>query len=461
MDVTVSAEPEGAMNARLSALALPAPSPRFRPPEPAGQPPPDDPDRPIDEAGAEAFIAEGAVHPGADPQLGVELEWLVVDDIDPRARVKPAITQTALERAGALPCHAALTWEPGGALELSSRPADGLGAAIAEMTAEMADVRAALAPAGLRLIGAGLDPVRPPRRLLQAPRYAAMETYLDRRGDAGRWMMTGTASVQVCVHSGRDIAGPLGFRGRWRLAHDLGPILVAAFASSPVARGRPTGWHSTRQAVWASLDPGRTRPPTGDDPREAWARYALDAAVLCIRHESGPWTVPVGLTFREWIRTGRPRPPTAGDLAYHLTTLFPPVRPRGYLELRMIDAQPGDQWIVPLAVATALLCDERAADRASEACEPLSRIPRAWQEAARHGLSTPALARAAAACFDAALEALPRLGVPGTVLDRVGRFADSYVLRGRSPADDVLAALTVANGRSEDPAAALWTALEG
>ncbi|KOG85757.1 glutamate--cysteine ligase, partial [Streptomyces varsoviensis] len=77
--------------------------------------------------------------------------------------------------------------------------------------------------------------------------------------------------------------------------------------------------------------------------------------------------------FRAWARGGWPRPPTADDLAYHLTTLFPPVRPRGHLELRMIDAQPGDDgWLVPLAVTAALFDDPVAAETAYRAVKPLA-----------------------------------------------------------------------------------------
>src|SRR5207244_3455822 len=95
---------------------------------------------------------------------------------------------------------------------------------------------------------------------------------------------------------------------------------------------------------------GRTRAPALDasdgDPRDAWAAYALDAELMCVREPgSQDWTVPAGVTFRDWLRdggSGTLRAPTAEDLDYHLSTLFPPVRPRGHMELRMIDAQPGD-----------------------------------------------------------------------------------------------------------------------
>ncbi len=166
-----------------------------------------------------------------------------------------------------------------------------------------------------------------------------------------------------------------GYRWRWRLAHHIGPVLVAAFANSPLRQGRPSGWRSTRQQVWAHLDPGRTLPPPDDgDPRDAYATYALDAELMLIRRDGGPsWAAPRGLTFRGWLRgeLGSERPPTIDDLTYHLSTLFPPVRPRGHLELRMIDAQCGDGWIVPAAVAWALLEDPRAADTAMAAAEPL------------------------------------------------------------------------------------------
>jgi glutamate--cysteine ligase len=168
---------------------------------------------------------------------------------------------------------------------------------------------------------------------------------------------------------------------------------------------------------------------------------------MCIRQDSGPWDVPEGLTFREWIRSGSPRPPTREDLDYHISTLFPPVRPRGHLELRMIDAQPGDDgWIVPLAVTTALFDDPEAAETAYRAVKPLAERTQGlpaphnplWIDAARYGLSDPELQEVALVCFAAALEALPRLGATAEVTDAVRAYFDRYVVRGRCPADDLL-----------------------
>jgi glutamate--cysteine ligase len=157
----------------------------------------------------------------------------------------------------------------------------------------------------------------------------------------------------------------------------------------------------------------------------AWAEYALDARVMLLREG---WVPDPGMTFREWLHRGGP---DVSDLAYHLTTLFPPVRPQGWLELRMIDALPEPYWGVPIAVVTALLDDPFAADLAAEAAEP---VANRWREAARDALTDPLLARAARRCFDAARDALPRLGAEALV-PLVDEYAERYVERGRCPAD--------------------------
>lgn len=405
--------------------------------------------RPVTAAEVDAQVRGVCFKTGPPRRLGVELEWLVHDPAEPRTPVSPGRLSAAFAAVRELPLRSALTFEPGGQLELSSPPADSLSACAGQAASDLALVRSALRARGLALAGHGLDPWNPPRRLLTAPRYRAMEAYFDRAGPDGRSMMCATASVQVCVDAGFEEPGPLGHGRRWRLAHLLGPVLVAAFANSPLRRGAPTGWRSTRQALWTALDPGRSRAPAeGPDPRAAWAAYALDAPVMCIRREDAPWEVPPdGLTLREWTAGGGHRPPGRDDVAYHLTTLFPPVRPHGHLELRMIDAQPGDDgWTVPLAVTAALFDDPAASEDVYRALKPLSDTAGPdpapgnplWLRAARDGLTDPGLREAAGVCFAAARAALPRLGAPGAVRDAVADFADRYVARGRCPADDLL-----------------------
>ncbi|MEU6477487.1 ergothioneine biosynthesis glutamate--cysteine ligase EgtA [Streptomyces sp. NPDC047017] len=402
----------------------------------------------VTEAGAEALVSGICFKTGPPRTLGVETEWLVHELRTPRLPVTPERLEAAYAALRAVPLGSALTVEPGGQLELSSPPAASLTECVSTVSADLDAVRAVLAGQGLCLVGAGHDPWHTPGRFLRERRYDALEQCLDRNGPAGRHMMCASASVQVCVDAGHEEPGPLGHVRRWWLAHQLGPVLVAAFASSPLVAGRPTGWRSTRQLHWAQIGPGRAGGPSLDgDPRAAWTRHVLDAPVMCVRREDGPWQVPDGLTFRDWIRSGLPRPPTREDLDYHLTTLFPPVRPRGHLELRMIDAQPGDDgWIVPLAVTAALFDDPEASETAYRAVKPLAEraLTRPaphnalWADAARSALADPELREAAVICFEAAVAALPRLGAGDEVTGAVAAHLDHYVRRGRCPADDLL-----------------------
>ncbi|MEU8714139.1 ergothioneine biosynthesis glutamate--cysteine ligase EgtA [Streptomyces sp. NPDC048663] len=399
----------------------------------------------VTEAEVEALVKGICFKTGPPRTVGVEVEWLVHELRQPQLRVTPERLEAAYAALRTVPLGSALTVEPGGQLELSSPPAASLTECIGTVSADLDAVRRVLARQGLGLVGAGHDPWHTPRRFLREPRYEAMERCLDRTGPAGRHMMCSSASVQVCLDAGHEEPGPLGHVRRWWLAHQLGPVLVAAFANSPLVDGRPTGWVSTRQLLWMEIGAGRAgAPPLAGDPRASWARHVLDAPVMCLRRDGGPWEVPDGLTFREWTRSGSP---TRADLAYHLTTLFPPVRPRGHLELRMIDAQPGDDgWIVPLAVTTALFDDPEAAETAYRTVKPLAERARPrtapnnplWIDAARTGLGDPELHEAAVACFAAALEALPRLGAAREVVAAVAAFTDRYVRRGRCPADDLL-----------------------
>jgi glutamate--cysteine ligase len=438
----------------------------------------DDAARDIREHQAAEHIHGICLKNGPPRRIGVELEWLVRDARDPALPVPAERIATAVSAFGAstaddgfrhrgpalpsssapgvLPSGATLTTEPGGQLELSSLPADSLADCVRVTADDLAALRAAAAGAGLELAGVGLDPFRAPRRILDLPRYAAMEAYFDRGGGWGRQMMCGTASVQVCLDAGDDGDGPSGYRWRWRLLHAIGPVLVAAFANSPLRGGRPTGWRSSRQQVWAHMDPGRTKPPRPNgDPRADWAEYAMDAEVMCMpANGSADWTAPPGLTLRDWVRGGgdgdveggqgaRIRPPTNADLSYHLSTLFPPVRPRGHFELRMIDAQPGDGWVVPVAVASALLDDATASEAAMGACARLwdgsdGRPDEPWLVAAKRGPADPVLGQVSRECFGAAREALTRQQAPASIVDPVDAFIERHVSKDRCPADDIL-----------------------
>ncbi|MDT3446622.1 MULTISPECIES: ergothioneine biosynthesis glutamate--cysteine ligase EgtA [unclassified Pseudofrankia] len=429
--------------------------------------------------------------------VGIETEWLVVDRAASDRSVPPESTRAALaaligrpakasrqdptaraasasgtvggDASATEPTGAALaegsriTFEPGGQLELSGPPAP-LPLAVSRLADDLADVRAALADAGLGLAGMGLDPVRPPVRWL-ADRYAAMAGYWTANGqEAGEVMMCSSASVQVNLDAGHD---SLDVARRWRLAHQLRPVLTAMFAASPARLGALTGLRSARAQVWESLDPTRTRPVgpaqvAAADVACHWAEYLLAARLMMVRDsppdgpgpgdpdETGPRgalphdanghgdarlvSVRDGSTFGDWLRGAGPigRPPMLDDLVLHATTVFPPVRPRGWLEIRYLDAQPFDLWMVPVAVTAALLDDPVAAAGAASAC---CDADEGWLTASVHGLADDTLRTAALTCMDLALDALGRLGAGSDLCAAVARFRDDYPARGRTPAD--------------------------
>ncbi|WP_346618589.1 ergothioneine biosynthesis glutamate--cysteine ligase EgtA [Blastococcus montanus] len=395
-------------------------------------------------------ITRTALRPGPVGSVGLELEALLVERAHPGRRVPWDRVTDLLAGVGPLPGGSRITLEPGGQVELSGPPADGVATAVAALRADRALLADALAADGLALALLGSDPLRPPQRLSPAHRYAAMEEHFTVAGcrDAGLSMMTGTASVQVNLE-----AGPAdGWAARVALAHRLGPVLVAVSACSPAAAGRPGGWRSCRQQIWGDLDQARCGPVlTGDDPVGEWAAYALAAPVMLVRDPTTGRSEPVRTrtSLRDWAAGITPlggRAPTADDVDYHLTTLFPPVRPRGYLEIRYLDVAPEPWWPALAAVTATLLDDPVAADRAAAASAP---VAGRWSDAACLGLADAALRTAAVGCLSAALDAVP----DGLRDDVAGLLA--LAEQGRSPGDAVLAAAGTA-----DPLAVLCAAID-
>lgn len=378
---------------------------------------------------AEGHITTICFKTGPPRLIGVELEWTVHHagvpetqlDLRTLRRALGAHTPASMSPPDPplpLPAGAMVTVEPGGQVEISSAPAGTLAALHAAVTADIDHLTGLLGAAGLVLGRHGIDPHRPPRRLLHTQRYAAMERRFDRRGPHGRTMMCSTAGLQICLDAGT--AEQLG--NRFATLSALGPVLSAVFANSRRHAGRHTGWASSRMASWLGIDPARTRPVdcTGD-PALNWARYALAAPLLCARPGDDGWEPPAGITFADWIAGDFGRRPTVDDLDHHLSTLFPPVRPRGYLEVRYLDTQPGDEWIAPAAVLASLLADDATTDAAGAAA---AAVADRWLPAARSGLADPALYAAAVAVLDLACRGLHRTGLPAHTADRVTDIID-------------------------------------
>jgi glutamate--cysteine ligase len=364
--------------------------------------------------------------------VGIELEWLTgYRSTTDRLGVDQA--SALIADVGVLPGGSRLTMEPGGQLELSSARFDDLPAALGAVGFDLFCLDRACNERRIDLIALGADPLRPPVRILRAPRYAAMEAFFDDDGRAGRTMMCNTASIQINVGLGPESQTA----SRWELANALCPTLIATFANSPLADGGPSGWQSSRQRAWWMLDPTRAAPPpAGPDPASAWVDYALDARVMLIRHEGRHVPVPGRLTFGRWLHEGHELGwPTLDDFAYHLTTLFPPVRPRGWFELRVLDALPTPFWQVAALLVHTVLTD---ADVAAEARRAVTGTEALWVDAAQLGLGHPALEQSARALFALVGSALETRTPDDPMLPAFAAYHERWVRRGRTPGDDRL-----------------------
>jgi glutamate--cysteine ligase len=376
----------------------------------------------------EHLATHDATPTAGPPRLGIEQEWHTYRVAEPGRHLEPAEVLDAVAAGGPLPHGGCVTVEPGGQVELATSAVSPWWEVLDALRTDGLAVRAALADRGIGVVAAGTDPFRSPKRTLAAPRYDAMEAYFEPWAPAGRTMMSGCASIQVNLDHGSTEE----LSHRWALAHHIGPALSAAFACSPSRTHR-----SARLGAWWRLDPSRTSPALASGVMaDDWAAYVLRAQVMLL-HDDDERCVPVTtpITFAEWVEHGIDgRFPTEDDLAYHCTTLFPPERPRGWLELRWLDSLPDALAAVAIATVVTVLTDDDAAAQAAVACAP---VARSWEQAAAHGPAHPGLARAATSVLCAAAEALERTGAPGALAAAVADAAARWPGRGRCPADDL------------------------
>jgi glutamate--cysteine ligase len=296
-------------------------------------------------------------------RIGVEVELIPVTATARPRPVDPAALAAGFDAEfvrAAVP-----TFEPGGQLELSPPPRASVAALVRDLVRLIDRAEAIAAARKVRFEAVGTNPyhscAQVPLRT-PTPRYRAMQRMFDAAGPDGRRMMRLTASLQICVDRLPRAAGD----EQWLVANLAGPPLAAAFANSTVIDGRPSGLAGARTRIWQGVDPRRTgydgRHLDPVDPVRAYAAFAAAAPRLLI--------------------------PAAADPSYHLTTLFPPVRPRrGYLEVRYLDAQPMERIGEVVATVATLLYNRRARHDALDLLLP--RVDdqwRAWQEAA-HGYS--------------------------------------------------------------------------
>lgn len=371
----------------------------------------------LDVAAARGVIDRMAAPCSTGPAVGLELEWHTYPAGNRSARCDIDRMREVC-RDLQLPGGSRVSFEPGGQVELSGPPCPTVAAACDRLGLDSDLLVAALASAGIEAVAAGSDPHRPPVRSLDRPRYAAMEAYFDQDGPAGRRMMCGTAALQVNVDAGADPPS------RWALTHAAGPALAAAFATSP-----SPGFASSRLANWLALDRTRTRSALASgDPVADWAGFALGARLMLLRLD-GRWGGATGeVTLTRWLEEGYCGVwPDESDIAYHLTTLFPPVRLRGWLELRFLDSLPAPWWRAA-AVTTATVLADPDVGREVEAVARHHDVVDRWSLAACRGLDHPGLAAVALACVHCAAE------VSGDPL--VAEFLERFTSQRRSPGFD-------------------------
>jgi len=342
-----------------------------------------------------------------------------------------------------------ITFEPGGQVEYSCAPRNTAAAAFEDVEKFIRQLEAVAQGSELCFLTTGINPWHTVEEIglqVDKPRYAAMDQYFTSIGPYGRRMMRQTCSIQINVDMGGADRTPL----RWKATNLLAPVLTGLFANSPVADGRPTGFRSFRSYVWQQTDTGRTGYPPAlldstehYDPVEQYLHYALEARVMIIRKSEVHFT-PVSqvLSFRQWLENGHPLGfPSLDDWDYHLSTLFPEVRPRRFLEVRCIDGQTKPWRSVPVTLMTALLYDDWALEKTIDILSPWQpRLPELSARAALDATHDEILGPLGQEIFHLALDTLPRF--PQTYLSESMRaaataFYSRYVAQLRCPADEL------------------------
>ncbi len=374
----------------------------------------------------------------AQVRTGVEVELIPVRGRPPRP-VPASETRAAIARHDpALLEDARISFEPGGQVELSPPPCGSPASLVDQLDGLVARLDGALARERIVAVSSGLNPWHRESDVglqLDAERYRVMQRHFDAIGTAGRDMMRLTAGLQVCV----DLLGGDAGVEQWLLANRMGPALAAAFANSGVGGGVVTGWSGTRCLLWQRLDASRTgfdgAQVSRDDPVAAYADFAAHALAMPLSESSG-----------------------VDPLAHHLSTLFPPVRPRGYLEVRYLDMPPRRWLAVPLLVVDTLLRDPLARRAALLALGDVDRetLLALWEAAAHQGVVNPWLRDEALALLAIALDAVRRAPagtVPRAAAAALHNFRDTYLFRRRCWSDDQ--AERIDGPHAEDPNA--WT----
>jgi glutamate--cysteine ligase len=264
---------------------------------------------------------------------------------------------------------ASVTLEPAGQLELSGAPLENLHQTCRETAGHLGELKIVSDRLGIGFFGMGFQPkwTREDMPWMPKGRYKIMREYMPKVGGLGLDMMTRTCTVQVNL----DFASEADMVKKFRVSLALQPIATALFADSPFREGQPNGFLSYRSHIWTDTDPDRTGMLdfVFEDGFgfERYVDYLLDVPMYFVYRE-GRYIDAAGLSFRDFLRGELSvlpgEKPTLSDWGDHLTTAFPEVRLKRYLEMRGADAGPWSRLCALPAFWTGLLYDDTALDAA-------------------------------------------------------------------------------------------------
>ncbi len=279
---------------------------------------------------------------------------------------------------------AAISLEPGGQFELSGAPLENVHEVAREFDGHMEAVQAVTAPLGIAFLSLGMQPKWPRAALPVMPkqRYAIMAGYMPKVGTLGLDMMFRTATVQVNL----DYESESDMVKKMRVGLALQPIVTAMFANSPFADGKPNGFLSMRSEIWRDTDADRTGmlPFAFEHGMgfERYVDYALDVPMYFVKRGEHYHDVS-GASFRDLLAGKLAQlpgeRPTMSDWANHLSTIFPEVRLKRFLEMRGADMGGRDHVLALPALWAGLLYDQSALDGAWE-------VVKSWSDSERSAL---------------------------------------------------------------------------
>ncbi len=294
----------------------------------------------------------------------------------------------ALKQAGA-----SITLEPGGQFELSGAPLQSLIQTCNEVNQHLEQVRAIAEPLGIGYLGMGFTPNWSREEMPQMPkgRYTIMRRYMPKVGSLGLDMMHRTATVQVNL----DFGSESDMVKKFRTSLALQPIATALFANSPLTEGKPNGWCSYRGHIWTDTDPDRTGMLdfVFEDGFgfERYVDYMLDVPMYFV-YRDGDYMDAAGLSFQDFL-AGKLAPapgqlPSLKDWEDHLSTAFPEVRLKTFLEMRGADSGSWNTICALPALWVGLLYDDACLEAAWDVAKDWDREQRHQlrEDAARFGM---------------------------------------------------------------------------